>query len=190
MKLTLCGVGALGSHFLQFIRNENVEINVIDNDRVDSTNTLSQFYGRSSVGKLKVESMKQMMDFLYKKKITTNSNRLTEYNVEQLLGGADLIVDTFDNAASRSLVQAYARAYDITCVHGALAAGGAFGRVFWTEGFVIDSEVGAGAATCANGEFLSFITLTASYLAQSVHTFLGTGKKVGYSISPGGAFAI
>jgi hypothetical protein len=60
----------------------------------------------------------------------------------------------------------------------------------WDDAFVIDSEVGAGAATCEDGEFLPFIALTAAYMARSVQIFLRDKRKVGFSISPAGSVAI
>jgi hypothetical protein len=104
--------------------------------------------------------------------------------------GASLVVDCLDNGASRKLVQDYVRKHELPCLHGALAPGGEFGRAIWDDQFTIDSEVGAGGATCEDGEFLPFIALTAAYLARSVQLFLKDGKKVGFSISPFGVIAI
>ena len=52
--IVITGVGALGSHLVQFIRNEKTAIRVVDFDRVEQKNVLSQFYGRPGVGKNKV----------------------------------------------------------------------------------------------------------------------------------------
>ena len=188
--IVIVGVGALGSHLIQFVRNEKVDIRVIDFDRVEQKNVMSQFHGKPGVGKSKVEALKQTMDFLFKRPLQIVSHKLVENNIDVLLKDATLVVDCLDNAASRKLVQDYARKHNLPCLHGALAPGGAFGRVVWTEQFVIDSEVGAGAATCEDGEFLPFIALTAAYLARSVQIFLQDGRKIGFSISPVGAVAI
>jgi molybdopterin/thiamine biosynthesis adenylyltransferase len=190
IMIVIVGVGALGSHLIQFVRNEKVDIRVIDFDRVEQKNVMSQFHGKPGVGKSKVEALKQTMDFLFKRPLQIVSHKLVENNIDVLLKDATLVVDCLDNAASRKLVQDYARKHNLPCLHGALAPGGAFGRVVWTEQFVIDSEVGAGAATCEDGEFLPFIALTAAYLARSVQIFLQDGRKIGFSISPVGAVAI
>jgi molybdopterin-synthase adenylyltransferase len=188
--IVIVGVGALGSHLVQLIRNEKVDIRVIDFDRVEQKNVMSQFYGKPGVGKSKVEALKQTMDFLFKRQLTVVGNKLVAENIDVLLKGATLVVDCLDNAASRKLVQDYVRKHDLPCLHGALAPGGEFGRSIWDDRFVIDSEVGAGAATCEDGEFLPFIALTAAYMARSIQIFLKDGKKIGFSISPVGAFAI
>jgi len=181
--IVIVGVGALGSHLVQFVRNEKVDIKILDFDRVEQKNVLSQFHGKPGVGKSKVEALKQTMDFLFKRQLTVVGNKLVAENIDALMKGATLVVDCLDNGASRKLVQDYVRKHNLPCLHGALAPGGEFG-------FAIDSEVGAGAATCEDGEFLPFIALTAAYMARSVQLFLKDGKKIGFSISPVGAFAI
>jgi molybdopterin/thiamine biosynthesis adenylyltransferase len=186
MKITIIGVGALGSHLVQAIRNEKVDIKVIDFDRVEMKNIASQFHFSKSVGKKKTDALKQAMQFCYGRKIETVGNKLTADNVDQLLAGADLLVDCLDNGEARRLVQGYARANDIPCLHGALAAGGSFGRVIWDEHFVIDDVSTAGVATCEDGEFLPFIQLVSTYLAMAIQRFVKDGRKGGFSIAPTG----
>lgn len=184
------GAGALGSHLVQFARNEQVNIKVIDFDFVEQKNVLSQFHGKPGVGKKKVAALQQTMDFLFKRQLTVVSNKLVTENIDALMKGATLVVDCLDNGASRKLVQDYVRKHNLPCLHGALAPGGEFGRSIWDAQFVIDSELGASAATCEDGEFLPFIALTAAYMARSVQLFLKDGKKVGFSISPVGSVAV
>ena len=189
-RVVIFGIGALGSHLVQFVRNEHADLVVVDFDRVEARNTLSQFHGNPGVGKSKVDALKQLMAFLFKRNLQVVGHKLVENNIDVLLKDATLVVDCLDNLASRKLVQDYVRKHNVPCLHGALAPGGAFGRVIWDEEFAIDSEVGAGAATCEDGEFLPFIALTAAYMARAVQIFLRTKKKVGFSISPVGASAV
>jgi predicted ThiF/HesA family dinucleotide-utilizing enzyme len=187
--VTLVGVGALGSHVAYALRNE-ARLKVIDFDRVEQKNVLSQFHGKGSVGSNKTNSMKQSMAFLFNVKIEGVPHKLAQDNVEQLLSGSDLVIDCLDNAASRRIVQNFCKGGSIPCLHGALAAGGVFGRAVWTEQFVIDSEAGAGAATCEDGEFLPFICLVSSCLATSAQEFLKNGRKIGFQIHPQGMLSI
>lgn len=185
MNITIIGAGALGSHLVQALRNEDATLKVIDFDKVEMRNVASQFHFKNAVGKKKVEALKGAMQFCYGRKLEVVGNKLTADNVEQLLGGADLLIDCLDNGEARRLVQGFARANGVACLHGALAADGGFGRAIWTEDFAID-EAGAGAPTCEEGEFLPFIMLTATYLAYAAQRFIKTGRKTGYSISPAG----
>ncbi len=181
--VTIVGVGALGSHVAQFLRNE-AQLRVIDFDRVEAKNMLSQFHGRPGAAKLKVVALQATMNFLWGTKLDTNSNKLVENNVDALLGGPrDLVIDCLDNGEARRLVQGYVRQHAVPCLHGALAADGGFGRVIWDENFAID-DVTVGAATCEDGEFLPFIVNVSSFIARSAQLFLKTGKKHGWSIAP------
>jgi len=178
-------VGALGSHVALFLRNE-AEIKVIDLDRVEQKNVLSQFHGKPGVGKKKVQSLQQTMQFMFGLKIEGIPHKLTSDNKDQLLSGADLIIDCLDNAEARKIIQDFVRKNKVPCLHGALAADGAFGRVVWEQDFVIDSETVSGAATCDGGEFLPFIGLVASLLARSAQEFLRNGKRIGFEVHPTG----
>jgi predicted ThiF/HesA family dinucleotide-utilizing enzyme len=189
-RVVVVGVGALGSHAVQLLRNTGAAIKIVDFDRVEQKNVQSQFHGKPHVGKTKVEALKQTMQFLFGAKVEANSNKLTDGNARELLGGADLVLDCLDNGDARRVVQAYVRANAVQCVHGALAPGGEFGRVVWDEAFAIDDASSAGAATCADGEHLAFIAVTASWLAHAAGVFLRQGTKVGFSISPSGAIRI
>jgi molybdopterin/thiamine biosynthesis adenylyltransferase len=188
--ITVVGVGALGSHLVQFLRNETAAVKVIDFDRVEGRNVASQFHGKPHVGKLKVESLKQTMQFLYGARIETVPHKVVANNVEAVLWGSDLVIDCLDNGEARRIVQGFIRSASIPCLHGALAPDGGFGRVVWDEQFIIDDEASAGAKTCENGEFLPFITLVSAYLARATQVFLQTGKKIGFSISPSGTICI
>ncbi len=183
--VTIVGVGALGSHVVQFLRSEDVSIRVIDFDRVEQKNVYSQFHSKPGVGKKKVAALAQSMQLLFGRKIKTISHKLTEDNQDALLGG-DLIIDCLDNEASRLLVQEWVRKHKVPCLHGALAPDGSFRRVVWDENFAIDSEAEAGSATCENGEFLPFIAITSAHIARAAQAFLLEGRKIGYEISPGG----
>ena len=186
--IIVVGVGALGSHVVQLLRNVNASIRVIDFDRVEQKNTMSQFHAKSSTGKNKVESVKQTMQFLWGTKLGTVPHKLTVENDSQLLTGADLLIDCLDNAPARKIVQNFARRTQTPCLHGALAPDGGFGRVVWDLSFKVD-EGSEGAATCEDGQHLPFIALTSAYMARSAQVFLSQGKMVGYEISPGGCFS-
>ncbi len=194
-KVTIVGVGALGSHVAQFLRNE-AELRVIDFDRVEAKNMLSQFHGKPGGGKLKVEALKAAMQFLWGTKMHAIPTKLELNNAYVLLKNSDLIIDCLDNGEARRVIQRFVRENvpaagetQPVCLHGALAADGAFGRVIWDEHFVVDDNTG-GAATCEDGEHLPFIVTVSSLIARSAQVFLKTGKKLGWSIAPTNIVAV
>lgn len=192
-NIIIVGVGALGSHVVQLIRNLEADITVVDFDRVEQKNASSQFHGKPHVGKLKVEALNQSMNLLWGRRLTVRPTKLTEANTLELLGAGDkksLVIDCLDNGVARRLVQGHVRKHGIPCLHGALAANGGFGRVVWDESFVIDDEAGEGGATCEDGEHLPFIGVVSAYIAKAASDWMKTGKKHGFSISPGGVIGI
>lgn len=185
-RIIVAGVGALGSHAALFLRN-HASLRLIDDDRVEAKNVKAQLFGKSTVGKNKAEALRQTLDFLFGVKVEAVPHRLTADNAEALLGGGELILDCLDNGASRRVVQAFARAKGVPCLHGALAADGQLGRVVWDELFAIDDEPGEGAATCQGGEHLPFIVRVAAALAEVAQRFLEGGTRGSVQLHPGGA---
>jgi len=184
MKITIVGVGALGSHVTLLLRNLDATLRVIDFDKVEGKNVMSQFHGKPGVGKNKTVALQGVMSLLFGKKLEATPHRLTTENDDALLAGSDLIIDCLDNAAARRVVQNFARRSHTPCVHGALTDDGTFGRVVWDELFTIDIEGAANAPTCENGEHLPFIGLASSQLAIAVQQFIKTGKKRNWNVYP------
>ena len=180
-RVPLVGVGALGSHAAQFLRNA-AALRVIDFDRVEQKNVLSQFHARSSAGKSKVIGLKQSLQFLFATSVEAIPHKLVADNAREILGGADLLVDCLDNREGREIVQGFARDRSVPCVHGALAPNGSFGRVVWDEQFAIDAEPAEGAATCEDGAHLPFIGMVAASLARAAQEFLLNGEKLNFAI--------
>jgi molybdopterin/thiamine biosynthesis adenylyltransferase len=186
-SIVVAGVGALGSHVVQLLRNVDATIRIIDFDKVEQRNVASQFHGKPGVGRSKVQALKQAMMFLFGRDLETIPHRLGPDNAKELLGGADLVIDCLDNGASRRVLQHFVRGAGVACLHGALAGDGGFGRVVWDEAFVVDDESAAGAATCDDGAHLPFIAVTSAYLARVAQEFLARGTKIGFEIHAGGA---
>ncbi|MBT3219762.1 MAG: ThiF family adenylyltransferase [Proteobacteria bacterium] len=184
MKLVIVGVGALGSHFLLFSRNFKVSFTVVDFDRVESKNTLSQFHSRMGMGRNKALALQQAMRGLFGLRLKAVPHRLTQDNVAQLLGEADMVVECVDNQETRLIIEAFVKEQEIPCLHGALAADGAYARVMWSEMFTADSG-GEGQATCEDGEHLPFISWVSAQMAAAVQVFITDGTKRSCHLLPG-----
>src|SRR6476620_4165392 len=55
-RLAICGVGALGSTCVQYLRNVDAELRLIDFDRVESKNLAAQWFVKQSIGKNKADA--------------------------------------------------------------------------------------------------------------------------------------
>jgi len=188
--ITIVGVGALGSHLVPLLRNVRAELRVVDFDRVEQRNVASQFHAKAGVGKTKVQALEQLVQFAFGLRIRGFPRRLGSENVKEILTGADLVVDCVDNGAARRLIQDHVRAAGTPCLHGALAADGALGRVIWDEVFTVDDEPAEGAATCEDGAHLPFVSVVASWLAVAVQRFVEKGERHGFHVFPGGTTRI
>ena len=186
MRVVICGVGALGSAVVMACRNLDVSWRLVDFDRVESKNLQSQAFVKQSVGKNKAQALKMQLQNFYGLKVEPMGVRLVANNVEELLGGAGLVVDCFDNAESRQLICDFVRANDTPCVHGALSADGTYGMVRWDDAFTPDAEGAPGQATCENGEHLPFINIVASVLARTVDEFVADGTRLNSMVSLSG----
>lgn len=185
-KIVICGVGALGSHTATLCRNLDAQLVLVDFDRVESKNLLAQAFVKPSIGKNKAEALKLQLANFYGVKVQAFGVRAAPENVGTLLDGATLVVDCFDNAASRNLLSARCRASSQALVHGALSADGTFGLVRWDERFVADAEDAEGQATCEGGEHLPLIGLVAAALARSIQDHLRDNVKRDYQVSLNG----
>jgi molybdopterin-synthase adenylyltransferase len=187
MRIVICGVGALGSTAVLFIRNVEAELRLVDFDRVESKNLQAQWFVKQSVGKPKADSVRlQLVNFYGHKTAEALNVRLAATNTDQLLAGVDLVVDCFDNADSRIVLADACRAKQLPLLHGALAADGTFGMVRWDERFTPDREGAVGQATCEGGEHLPMIGLVGATLARAIQDFVKDGAKHDYLVSLSG----
>jgi len=183
-QIVIVGVGALGSHLVLFGRNWKQGLKVVDFDRVEQKNIMSQFHTGLSKARNKALGLQQAMAGLFGIKIDATPHQLTKDNVQVILGGAGLVIDCTDNAEARRIIQGFVQPNGIPCLHGALSADGTFARVVWDEHFVPDEEGAPGQATCEDGENLPFHGLAASQMAIVVQQFLRKGTKRSLQITP------
>jgi molybdopterin/thiamine biosynthesis adenylyltransferase len=139
LRLTLCGAGALGSHLADnLVRQGFAPPRVIDRDRVEPHNVGSQLYGQAEVGAWKVEALRNRLFRAAGVEVEAVAKELSGRNARPLLKGSDLVVETFDNAASRRLVQEQCRALGLPCLHVGLFAD--YAEVIWDERYRVPPD--------------------------------------------------
>ena len=176
-RIVFAGVGALGSNAVVACRNLAVHFVLVDFDRVESKNCLSQAFVKQSIGKNKADALKLQLANFWGVKAEAFGVRVTAENVAQLCGAADVVVDAFDNAKSRLVLSTWARAANKPLVHAAISADGTFGLVRWDERFTPDREDAPGQATCEGGEHLPLIGVLGSSIARIIQDFVKDGTK-------------
>ncbi len=189
-RVLFCGVGALGSTAALLCRNlpaeADAELAFVDFDRVEAKNLRAQGFTKPALGKNKAEALKLQLLNLYGVRSEAYPVRLEATNASALCAGAALLVDGFDNAASRTLLAEHAREANLPLVHAAMAADGSFGLVRWDERFRPDPEDSAGQATCETGEHLPFIGLLGAVLARAIQDFLRDDRRRDFLVSLSG----
>lgn len=185
-RIVFAGVGALGSNAVVACRNLGAQLVLVDFDRVESKNCLSQAFVKPSVGKNKAEALKLQLSNFWGIKAESFGVRIGEDNAATLCGSADLVVDAFDNAKSRLVLSTWARSANKPLVHAAVSADGTFGLVRWDERFTPDEEGTPGEATCEGGEHLPLIAMVSSTLARAIQDFVKDGAKTDSMVSLSG----
>jgi len=140
-RLTLCGAGALGSNLADNLARQGFrDLRVIDRDRIEEHNVGTQLYGESDVGAWKVEVLKQRLFRATGIEIEAHRKSLDDRTAKSLLQDGGLVIDTFDNSASRRLVQEHCRLLNLPCLHVGLYAD--YAEVIWDERYRIPQDVG------------------------------------------------
>jgi len=180
-RVVLCGVGALGSHLADNLVRQGVRhLRVIDRDRVESHNVGTQLYDEGDVGGFKADVLRARLFRAMGVEIEAVAKELSERNIATLVRGADLVVDTFDNAAARGLVTAHCRATALPCLH--LGMNADYGDVRWNETYRVPADVLA-PDVCAYPLARNLILIVVALGSEAALRFLLAGARESYSFT-------
>ena len=181
LPLVLCGAGALGSLLADNLARQGFrQLTVIDDDRVELHNVGTQLYRQEDVGAFKVDVLHAHCFRATGIEMTTFNKRLAESTVHKFLRGAGLVVDTFDNSASRRLVSQYCQQNSLACLH--LGMNADFGEVHWNEAYRIPSDVVA-MDVCEYALARNLILLVVAAGSEAILRYALEGRKENYSIT-------
>jgi molybdopterin/thiamine biosynthesis adenylyltransferase len=139
LRVTLCGAGALGSNLADSLARQGANnLCIIDRDKVEESNIGTQLYLPSEVGAWKAEVLRNRLFRTTGIEVEAIKKELTSANAAKLLGESELILDLFDNSASRSLVQQTARERGIPCLHVGLTAD--YAEVIWDADYRVPQD--------------------------------------------------
>jgi molybdopterin/thiamine biosynthesis adenylyltransferase len=182
LRVALCGVGAVGSNLADNLARQGVtHIRAIDEDRVEEHNVSTQAYGEADVGAWKVEALRNRLFRVAGVEIEAVRKELTEQNARQLLGGCDLVIDAFDNSASRALVQQAVRAAGTPCLHVGLHAD--YAEVVWDEMYRVPQDVAGDV--CDYPLARNLVLLAVAVASEAVVRFAVGGERAAWSASLG-----
>jgi molybdopterin/thiamine biosynthesis adenylyltransferase len=179
-SITICGAGALGSHLADNLARHGCQhLRVIDKDRVEEHNVGTQLYGAGEVGGWKVDVLRNRLFRGVGLEIEGMQRELTDKNARGLLRGSDLVVDTFDNSASRKAVQDMARTLKVPCLHIGLTAD--YAEVIWDEAYRIPQA--DGQDVCDYPLARNLVLLAVAVGSETILRFLLDGARQSWTIT-------
>lgn len=181
VKIGLCGAGALGSLLADNLVRQGVrQLTVIDHDHVEAHNAGTQLYGQGDVGALKVDVLRAHCFRAAGIEIATFAQWLDTRTVKKFLRGADLVIDTFDNSASRRVVAEFCRDQALPCIHVGMHED--YGEVRWNEVYRVPSDVVA-RDVCDYPLARNLILLAVATASEAVLAYVTAGRRENFSIT-------
>ncbi|MGR2752698.1 ThiF family adenylyltransferase [Agromyces arachidis] len=187
-KVVLLGAGGLGSAVLPVLVAAGVgRITVVDDDLVEETNLHRQvLHGPADVGRLKVESASDAAAALSTDaEVSAVPHRFDESNADELLAGADLVIDGTDDILTRYVADDAAARAGIPLVWGSAARFGGQVGVSWEARGVTYRDLfphppADGGLSCeVDGILPSVCTVTGGMMAgEALKLITGVGEPL------------
>lgn len=193
VRVLLCGAGAVGSNLAHnLVRQGFGAVSVVDRDRVEASNLSTQTYRKADLGAQKAVALRNDLFRIAGAEVQALAEDLGERNATRLLAGAAVVVDGFDNAASRALVSQACRALAIPCLHVGLAAD--YAEVLWDPVWCCPSGAGVAESpvrspirppedVCDYPLARNLIMLATAVASEVLVGFVASGATASYTIT-------
>jgi molybdopterin/thiamine biosynthesis adenylyltransferase len=180
--IAICGCGALGSNLAENLARQGwTRLILIDKDRVEAHNLGNQAYSHTDVGRFKAAALSDKLFNIMRFDLPSSTGELNQYNVRKLLREANLVVDCFDNSASRQVVQTECRRAKLDCLHVGLAEG--YGEVIWDQSYQVPSDVDQGnGAPCDQPLARNLVVLTVIVACETIASWQD-GKRRSFTVT-------
>lgn len=102
----ICGLGGLGSNIAIALARAGIgRLILVDFDRVDITNLHRQQYKAEQIGEYKTEALAaNLLEISPYTEVKGVTEKVTEDNFPELLEGADIVCEAFDNAEAKAML--------------------------------------------------------------------------------------
>lgn len=185
VRLAVCGAGAVGSNLVDNLARQGFRrLTVIDSDRVEAHNANTQTYAAGDTGAFKVNMLQAEVYRAIGVEIVTIRQRLVASSVRKLLAGADLVVDGFDNHASRALVTQHCRTEHVPCLHVGLGAG--YAEILWNDGYRVPDDATHGdAGPCNYPLARNLVQFAVALASETLVRYILEGRQDNYTFTLG-----
>ena len=180
--VTVCGAGALGGNVTESLaRGGYRKLRLVDRDRLAERNLSTQPYYRSAVGAPKARVLAGALYLALGVEVDAQVADLDDRNAGKLVAGSDLVIDTFDNSASRRGVGEACREAGIPCLHIGLAAD--YAEVIWDELYRVPSA--RRDDVCDYPLARNLVTLAVAVGCEVTTGFVRDGSRRSYTVTLG-----
>lgn len=180
-RLAVCGAGAVGSNLVDSLAHQGVRaIRVIDRDRVEARNAATQVYAADHAGAFKVEALREHVFRATGVEIEGVAKELAPANARKLLRDTDLVIDGFDNSASRRAVSGTCRAEGRPGLHVGLNAD--YGEAIWDERYRVPGDPPAGDV-CDYPLARNLAQIVTGVAAEAALRFLLAGERQSFTVT-------
>jgi molybdopterin/thiamine biosynthesis adenylyltransferase len=178
--VTVCGAGALGANITESLaRSGFARLRVIDRDRIEERNLSTQPFYRTDTGAHKAKILANSLYRAVGVNVDARTEELRSDNARKLLDG--LVIDAFDNSASRGAVKVACEEAKLPCLHVGLANG--YAEVIWNESYRVPSA--SQDDICDYPLARNLVMLTVSVACEVVTLYVATGQRESYTITLG-----
>ena len=176
--VSVCGAGALGANMAESLaRSGFARLRIIDRDRIEERNLSTQPFYRSDIGAHKAKILANSLYRALGVSAEARAEELTHRNAGKLLDG--LVIDAFDNSASREAVKAACLESGLPCLHVGLAE--AYAEVIWNERYRVPSA--ALDDICDYPLARNLVTLTVAVACETLIKYLAEGRRESFTIT-------
>ncbi|MGE3801598.1 MAG: ThiF family adenylyltransferase [Candidatus Kapaibacterium sp.] len=180
ISVTVCGAGALGANIAEnLVRSGFRRLRVIDRDRIEERNLSTQPWRRSDIGAFKATILANDLYRAVGAKVEGIAKELTEENAVLFLHGSDILIDTFDNSGSRSILKEWSEKMRVPCLHVGLA--GDYAEVIWNDAYRVPSA--AQDDICDYPLARNLVMIAASIASETLVRFVESGKAENRTIT-------
>ena len=171
--VTVCGAGALGANIAEsLVRSGFRRLRVSDRDRIEERNLSTQPWQRSDIGAFKATILANDLYRAVGAKVEGIAKELTEENAVLFLHGSDILIDTFDNSGSRSILKEWSEKKEVPCLHVGLAS--EYAEVIWNDAYRVPSA--AQDDICDYPLARNLVMMAASLASETLVRFVESGR--------------
>ncbi len=181
--VTIAGAGALGANLTEHLARMGLRnLRVLDHDLIEARNLSTQPWQTQDIGASKARTLTYMLYRAVGARVDGRHVFVTQANAGELVRGSTLVVDAFDNIASRRIISRAAHARSIPCCHIALGGEGDYGCALWDDAYVLPATTEA-PDLCDYPLARPVAHLVAAAAAEAIFTFLMDGTRRGFEVT-------